>query len=206
MPAVSPSVGISGACSICCWSAQIGFHQLAADPQARLPGRLRDDDHERLWPRYPIEEQLLVSANLREARSSRRQNPKLSFRKATADFAPRLRRHHHALLILAPARGARRIAIVTIESDRVRNQKLHRRPFQHLEGQTHFVRVAQCVRPHFQPMLLEQIDPAAAIRRHLESRRHTELMPTDPDRVIALGLDEDAQAMGAEQPEIATLR
>src|SRR6185437_5602452 len=100
----------------------------------------------------------------------------------------------YGLPIAPPVHAPGRAAVVAVERHVQADETAQRRPLDDLDVEAEGMRLAVPPAAHVDAAGGMTVDPAAGIGPHLERRRLVEQLPA------ARQLDEDAQALGTEQP------
>ena len=147
---------------------------------------------------HAVGEQALVAGHLLDDRLvARRLDAPVAFREALRELALRARREHDRAAVALRRHPTRRAAVVAVQRDVQADETAQRRPLDDLDVEAHRVRIAARLAAHLDAASRMAVDPAAAVGPHLERRRLVQQAPG------AIDLDEEAQPVRTEQPEVA---
>src|SRR6185437_4527685 len=173
--------------------------QVSLNGQARAPAGRGLDTEIGLLTRAPIGEQQLICADALYRGSRGKSDRELAAWKSPSDVRPRRGLHDHCITVALPAERLRYIAILAIQRDVVAEKESRVRSVGDFDVERQ--RVGRTLRRRSQHDLAlgVPVDPAAALRPHLESGRDAEEPP------LAGQLHEHPQALRAEETEVAAV-
>ena len=156
------------------------------------------DAQEGLRARAAVDVQQFVAADALEARARRRLDDEAAAREASREIADRWRRDEQAAAVeAADLRRAAAAAVVAGQRDVLADEPAQRRALRDVDVERQPLRCVERAAAHREQPVAMAIDPAAAFGLDLEGRGHAEQLPA------VVELDEHAQAVRAEQPQVA---